>query len=96
MKTIPATEAKNRFGKVLRELTQTGEPILINKDGKPIAVIVEVEAYERLQKKPILSKDKSLALEAFGMWQDRDDIDEAWLEEGRSQWNSEWRDEDDV
>lgn len=95
MKTIPATEAKNRFGKVLREISQTGEPILINKDGKPVAVIVEVGAYEKLQNKPLQTKDKQLALEAFGMWQDRDDLNEDWLEKGRNQWESKWRDEDD-
>ena len=49
-KSYSATEVKNRFGKVLREAARYGEPIVVNRDGKPVAVIMSIEAYERTQK----------------------------------------------
>ncbi len=90
-KTVSATEAKNRFGGVLREVSRTDVPIVVERDGKPVAVILSIEAYERL-----LPKGQSLALNAspaqsaFGLWANRDDIDEAWLADGRSRWESRW------
>jgi prevent-host-death family protein len=83
-----ATEVKNRFGKILREAAQYGEPIVIERDGKPVAVIMSIETYERTRQKtpePIDPID-----DVFGMWADREDIDENWLENGRSRWQSEW------
>ena len=43
-KTVSATNATNRFGGVLREVNQTDEPIVVEKDGKPVAVILSIEA----------------------------------------------------
>lgn len=86
-----ATEAKNRFGKVLKEAARYGEPIIVERDGKPVAVIMSIEAYEKNQAnlpQPIKQLD-----EVFGMWADRDDLDEDWLINGRSQWKSEWANE---
>ena len=94
IKTVSATEAKNRFGGVLREVSRTDEPILVERDGKPVAVILSFEAYERL-----LPKEQATALKtprvqhAFGLWANRDDINEAWLADGRSRWESRWPDE---
>lgn len=95
MQTIPATEAKNRFGGVLRQLAQTGEPILIQRDGKPVAVLIDVEDYETLSGKSVSPSTIELARSAFGMWRDRDDIDDDWLEEGRKNWRSAWNKDDD-
>lgn len=93
-KTVSATDAKHRFGGVLREVNQTGEPIVVEKDGKPVAVILSMEAYERLlpMERPLTLKE-SPATYAFGLWANRDDIDEEWLVNGRSRWESSWRDE---
>lgn len=93
-RTVTATDAKNRFGGVLREVNQTGEPIVVERDGKPVAVILSIEAYKSLQpsKQPILLKEPQ-ATYAFGLWANRDDIDDKWLEDGRSHWESNWIDE---
>ncbi|MCA9901332.1 MAG: type II toxin-antitoxin system Phd/YefM family antitoxin [Ardenticatenaceae bacterium] len=93
-KTVSATDAKNRFGGVLREVNQTDEPIVVERDGKPVAVILSMEAYERLlpKERPLTLKE-SQAPYAFGLWANRDDIDEEWLANGRSRWESSWRDE---
>jgi prevent-host-death family protein len=93
-KTVSATDAKNRFGGMLREVNQTGEPIVVARDGKPVAVILSIEAYEKLQpgKRPLLLKEPE-AIYAFGLWTNRDDIDDEWLTDGRSRWESNWIDE---
>jgi prevent-host-death family protein len=90
-KSYSATEVKNRFGKVLREAAQYGEPIVVERDGKPVAVIMSMEAYERTRQKAPESTDP--IDDVFGMWADRADIDEDWLENGRSRWQSDWSSE---
>ena len=93
LKTISATEAKNRFGRLLRDVTLSDEAVVVERDGKPVAVVLSIAAYERLlpKEKTQLLKE-SPARYAFGLWANRDDIDEAWLDEGRSRWESEWPD----
>lgn len=46
MKTLTASEAKNRFGMLLDWARQ--EPVLIEKQGRQVAVMVSVEEYQRL------------------------------------------------
>ena len=93
LKYLPATEVKNRFGRVLREVTKTGGPIYVERDGKPVAVILSVREYERTRRVS-LPKDKAeLASNAFGMWADRPDIDADWVNEGRARWESDWGDD---
>ncbi len=93
MKKMSATEVKNRLGAVLREVTRTEEPILIERDGRPVAVIVSIHTYEescRPSRPPSERGERARA--AFGMWSDRPDIDEEWLASGRRRWESEWTD----
>lgn len=46
MKTVSAKEAKNRLGEYL-EAAQS-EPVTITRNGRPFAVILKAEEYERL------------------------------------------------
>jgi prevent-host-death family protein len=46
METLNATEAKREFGEIL--LKAQKEPVAINKNGKPVAVMVSAEEYEHL------------------------------------------------
>lgn len=46
MKTLAASEAKNRFEKLLDWARR--EPIAIEKQGRQIAVMLSIEEYERL------------------------------------------------
>ena len=48
MKTIPATEAKNRFGEVLDQALQ--EPVEISKQGRPVAVMLSSKTYAQITK----------------------------------------------
>lgn len=92
-KTLTATEVKNRFGAVLKEVTRTGGPIVVERDGQPVAIILSVAEYETLQKGTTLLGSSELLLSAFGMWADRSDIHDDWLAEGREQWRSTWHEQ---
>ena len=46
MKTMSAREAKNGFGLMID--TARAEPVLIEKHGRGVVVVVSVEKYERL------------------------------------------------
>jgi prevent-host-death family protein len=94
VRTLSATEAKNRFGALLREVARTGGPILVERDGEAVAVILSVSAYEEECRRPLpLAVDRlDLARAAFGMWAKREDIDDEWLGRGRRRWRSEWPD----
>ncbi len=90
-RVLTATEVKNRFGRVLQEIARTGGPILVERNGKVVAVILSATSFERLRPSArALSERRKLAMEAFGMWSKRADIDEDWLARGRSRWYSEW------
>jgi len=90
-RTLPATEVKNRLGRVLREVAKSGGPIYVERDGKPVAVILSVSEFERTRRGAALSGEKTRLLEdAFGMWRGRADIGENWVTEGRSRWDSAW------
>ena len=47
MKTVTASDVKNRLGDVLLKCQR--EPITINKNGKPVAVVVSAEEYKSIE-----------------------------------------------
>jgi prevent-host-death family protein len=49
LRAVPATEMKNRFGDYLGEVVHRQEALIIEKHGKPVAVMVSVEEWRRLQ-----------------------------------------------
>jgi prevent-host-death family protein len=91
VKYLPATEVKNRFGRVLREVAKSGGPIYIERDGKSVAVIMSVREYERTRRAKLSPKKVELTRDAFGLWADRADITDTWLKEGRTRWESDWK-----
>ena len=46
MKTAAATDIKNHFGQYLE--TSISEPVMVEKTGRPVAVILSIHDYERL------------------------------------------------
>ena len=48
MKSVSAKNAKNSFGLLLD--TARAEPVLIEKHGRAVAVVVAVEEYEKLKR----------------------------------------------
>ena len=57
MKILNASDAKREFGEVL--LKAQKEPITINKNGKPVVVVVSIDEYEKM----LDSKEKQLIAE---------------------------------
>ena len=47
-KTVSATEARIHLGKLLRDVAEKDDTIIVERSGKPQAVILSIEAYERL------------------------------------------------
>lgn len=90
IKSLPATEVKNRFGRVLREVINSGGPIYIERDGKTVAVILSVREYERTRRAKLPPRKIELARSVFGLWANRADITDHWLMEGRARWESDW------
>ena len=47
--SVTATDARIHFGELLQRVAQDEETILVERSGKPVAVIVPVEQYERMR-----------------------------------------------
>ena len=47
MKTVSATEMKNRFGRYLE--TAVAEPVVVEKSGRPVAVLLSHDEFQRLE-----------------------------------------------
>ena len=47
MRTVSAIDAKNRFGQLLAAAQR--EPVTVPKQGRPAAVVLSVEDYERMR-----------------------------------------------
>jgi len=47
MKTINALAVRNNLGKILQELEETQEPVLVSKGRKIRAVLISVEDFQR-------------------------------------------------
>jgi prevent-host-death family protein len=51
LNSVSATDAKNRFGDLLHRVVYEHEPVLIERNGRPMAVLVDVDQYLDLRKK---------------------------------------------
>ena len=48
-RAVTATEARVRFGEVMRRAVEKREPIIVERSGRPYVVVLSVEEYERLR-----------------------------------------------
>lgn len=68
MKTMQATEAKNRFGELLEEAGN--EPVLIQKNGRDVAVVMSKAEYDRryqaVGKKELVQRYHEESIARFG------------------------------
>lgn len=46
---ISATDAKNNFGNLLSQVADSGEPVVVERQGKPRAAIISMEQYRELR-----------------------------------------------
>ncbi|MEA1888879.1 MAG: type II toxin-antitoxin system Phd/YefM family antitoxin [Pseudomonadota bacterium] len=75
MRTITANDAKTQFGEMLMKAQRA--PIQINKNGKPVAVVISVDEYKSIETLK-LSLLKSRAIKA------KDDIQNGNMLDGES------------
>jgi prevent-host-death family protein len=47
---VSATEARVRFGELMRQAVEGGQPIIVERGGKAHVVVLSMDAYERLFK----------------------------------------------
>lgn len=64
-RTVSATEARVHFGEIIREATESGEPILVERSGKPQVVIVSQETWERMSNGERVRPKWQVELERF-------------------------------
>lgn len=48
MKTLPLTEAKNRFSRIVDAVADRDERIMITRNGKPVALMLNPGEFDRL------------------------------------------------
>ncbi len=48
MELLSANQAKTQFGELLMKAQQA--PVQINKNGKPVAVVISIDEFERMEK----------------------------------------------
>jgi prevent-host-death family protein len=48
-RVVSATEARVHFGELLRQVVQSREAVIVERDGKPQVVILDLEQYEQLK-----------------------------------------------
>lgn len=45
----PVTDLKNRTKELIREVAESGQPVVITQNGKPRVVLMDVQQHDRLQ-----------------------------------------------
>ena len=60
---VSATEARIRFGEVMREVVESGEPVIVERDGAPHVVVLSIGEYDRLLKTQQCQEDWSALID---------------------------------
>ncbi len=61
MPTIPLSEAKTHLARLLAEVEDLGEEVVITRSGRPIAVLMSLSEYEGLQATLEILADQKLS-----------------------------------
>lgn len=48
-RTVSAYKARTNFGEILDEVRYRKEPVIVEKNGRPAAVIIDLEAYRSME-----------------------------------------------
>jgi prevent-host-death family protein len=76
-KTIAAYEARRKFGQLIEEAFYRNDSFVVERSGRPMAVIVPVDAYERWKR---LAKERVFAM-LEEVWQRTQNVPEQVLEQ---------------
>ena len=69
MTKLSASEAKTHFGSLLDKAQR--EPVAIEKQGRPVAVVLSFEAYNQQVKSTPSESEKKKALQFLNQWSKR-------------------------
>ena len=58
--TITATEAKNRFGEVIRRVYKNGETLIVERGGLPVMAIVPMQEYQASREQYFIGLSRQL------------------------------------
>ena len=76
-KTIAAYEARRKFGQLIEEAYYRKDSFVVERSGRPMAVIVPIDTYERWKR---LAKERVFAM-LEEVWQRTGDVPEQVLEQ---------------
>ena len=82
--TISATQARLRFGEVIRNASAGPNPVVVEKAGIPVVVILSLPDYEQLLQDAKLGRFERLS-RAAGLDAERQGLSEEHLEEEMAQ-----------
>jgi len=80
VKSITATEARVHFGEVIRRAYTEREPVVVEKDGIPVVVILSIPQYEQLLRETRLARFERLS-RAAGLEAERQGLTEEQVEQ---------------
>jgi prevent-host-death family protein len=58
-RSVPATQAKNRFGEILQAVRDSG-PVFIERHGQAQAVVIDIETYNKLTSNERTTQEREL------------------------------------
>ena len=94
-RAIGATELRQKLTDVIQAIKEQKVTYVVETFGRPQVVVMDLLEYRRLQAAQAPPQAATeLARAAFGMWREREDIDEAWLDQVREPWQSAWKEAD--
>jgi prevent-host-death family protein len=86
---VGITELQQRLSDVIRAVEKKKAIYIVERYGQPQVAIINVDDYRWLRGQPqAMPPLDELARAAFGMWHDRDDVDDEWLMRTRQHWHS--------
>lgn len=56
---VNTAEAKNRLNELIAEVNESREPIVVEKWGEPVAVVIDFESFQKREKKKSKAKQQS-------------------------------------
>lgn len=62
-KSVNTVEAKNRFNELIAQLNRTKNPLIVEKRGQPVAVVLDYESYRLQSSAPPKNKKGDIFIE---------------------------------
>jgi len=75
MEKLGMAEAKRRFSELINRVADSGDRVLIERQGKPVIALVKADDLEQLER-AVQSKPPKGLLAAVGAWADYPNLDE--------------------